>query len=92
MDFTTDLIGILAGCFNVATFIPQVYKTWKTKSANDVSIQMFIIATMNASIWTAYGIALAKPDWKIYAPNAIVSVLSITQIILKVRYDRVSKK
>jgi MtN3 and saliva related transmembrane protein len=86
----SEFIGFLAGFFNTITFVPQVYKTWKVKSANDVSMQMFIISTMNSSLWVTYGIMIDKPA--IYMTNIVVSVLSIIQIVLKVKYDRVDKK
>ncbi|GHT45514.1 hypothetical protein AGMMS49936_02880 [Endomicrobiia bacterium] len=90
--FFMKIIGSLAGIFNVITFVPQVYKTWKMKTAEGVSMQMFIISTINASMWTFYGIVLVEPDGNIYIPNAMVTALSIAQIVLKVKYDRASKK
>ncbi|GHT33814.1 hypothetical protein AGMMS49592_3060 [Endomicrobiia bacterium] len=92
LDFFMKIIGSLAGVFNVITFVPQVYKTWKMKTAEDVSMQMFVISTINASMWTFYGIALVEPDGRIYIPNALVTILSIAQIVLKVKYDRANKK
>jgi uncharacterized protein with PQ loop repeat len=53
-------------------------------------MQMFIISTMNSSLWVTYGIMIGKPA--IYMTNIVVSVLSIIQIALKVKYDRVGKK
>jgi MtN3 and saliva related transmembrane protein len=91
MDFA-EVIGSVAACFNVLTFIPQVYKTWKVKSAGDISTQTFIVSSVNTSLWVAYGIMLDKPSANIYMPNAIVLVLSIAQIILKIKYDRANNK
>ena len=86
----SECVGFIAGFFNTVTFIPQVYKTWKTKSASDVSIQMFIIATTSASLWSVYGIMINKPS--VYTANTVVFLLSTAQIILKLKYDRANKK
>ncbi|MCA6071042.1 MAG: hypothetical protein LE168_01435 [Endomicrobium sp.] len=81
-----SVIGFLAGCFSAATYVPQVYKTWKTKSAKSVSIQMFIISTITTLSWITYGIMVGRPP--IYVSNTVGFVLSVTQIVLKVKYDR----
>jgi MtN3 and saliva related transmembrane protein len=84
-----EILGTSAGCFTIMAFLPQVCKTYKTKSAKGVSIHMFIIYSISILLWIAYGILLDKQV--IYIPNMIIFVLSITQIILKVRYDRREK-
>jgi MtN3 and saliva related transmembrane protein len=85
-----EFIGFLAGCFSTITFVPQVYKTWKTKSAKNVSMQMFIISVITTLLWITYGITIGRSA--IYMANSIGCILSVTQIILKVKYDRADKK
>jgi MtN3 and saliva related transmembrane protein len=41
MDLTVAL-GLLAGGLTTVSFVPQVIKIWKTKSAEDVSLKMFL--------------------------------------------------
>jgi len=41
----SEVIGIIAGALSCTTFLPQVLKTWKSKSTKDVSLAMFLIAT-----------------------------------------------
>jgi MtN3 and saliva related transmembrane protein len=83
MDFT-NILGYSAGVVTTLTFLPQVLKTWKEKSAHDVSLWMFIIAATNEVMWIGYGIL--KNDWVIISTNAIVLLLSLTMISLKFRY------
>jgi len=40
----SEVIGIIAGALSCTTFLPQVLKTWKSKSTKDVSLAMFLIA------------------------------------------------
>lgn len=80
----TDIIGYSAGAVTTLTFLPQVVKTWKEKSAHDVSLWMFIIAAANEVMWIGYGVL--KNDAVIILTNAIVLVMSLTMISLKFRY------
>lgn len=80
----TEILGYSAGFVTTLTFLPQVIKTWKEKSAKDVSLWMFIIAATNEVMWIGYGVL--RDDWVIILTNAIVLALSLTMIFLKLRY------
>ncbi|MDR3256621.1 MAG: SemiSWEET transporter [Endomicrobium sp.] len=84
-----EFLGFIAGFFSTIAFIPQVYKTWKTKAAKDVSIQMFILYIMGNILWIIYGVIFEKPA--IYVTNIVVFILASIQIILKIKYDRTDK-
>jgi MtN3 and saliva related transmembrane protein len=81
-----DILGYAAGAITSLTFLPQVIKTWKEKSAKDVSLLMFIIAAINEVMWIAYGALLN--NWVIILTNAIVLAMSLTMIFLKLRYNK----
>lgn len=82
----TEILGYSAGAVTALTFLPQVIKTWKEKSAEDVSLWMFIIAATNEVMWIGYGIL--KNDWVIISTNTVVLVFSLTMIYLKLRYNK----
>jgi MtN3 and saliva related transmembrane protein len=82
-----EFLGFIAGFFSMIAFIPQVYKTWKDKSAKDISIQMFVIYSISTSLWIVYGFLVNKPA--IYIANIVVFSLSSIQIILKIKYDKI---
>ena len=77
-------MGYAAGAITSLTFLPQVIKTWKEKSAKDISLLMFVIAAINEVMWIAYGALLN--NWVIILTNVIVLVMSLTMIYLKFRY------
>ena len=79
-----DILGYAAGAITSLTFLPQVIKTWKEKSAKDISLLMFVIAAINEVMWIAYGALLN--NWVIIITNVIVLVMSLTMIYLKFRY------
>jgi MtN3 and saliva related transmembrane protein len=84
-----EYLGFAAGFFSMIAFIPQVYKTYKIKSAKDISIQTFIIFTIGIILWITYGFLFNKPA--IYITNIFMFVVSSSQIVLKIKYDRKDK-
>ena len=79
-----DILGYSAGAITALTFLPQVVKTWKDKSARDISLMMFVIAVINEIMWIWYGILLN--NWIIILTNSILLVMSSTMICLKLIY------
>ena len=80
-----DILGYAAGAITTLTFLPQVIKTWKDRSAKDVSLMMFIIAAINEVMWIAYGALL--DNWVIIVTNVIVLAMSLIMIGLKLKYS-----
>ena len=62
MDQVT-LIGLLAGTLTTIAFIPQLQQTWRTRSAQDVSLGMLLTFVTGVFLWLIYGLLLgALPD------------------------------
>ena len=83
MEMTVAL-GLLAGGLTTASFIPQVRKIWKTKSAEDVSLLMFVAFCVGVSLWLAYGII--KKDWAITLTNGVTLLLGLSILVMKIKY------
>ena len=83
---TIDGLGMLAGILTTLSFIPQVIKTWRSKSAADISTGMFILFSLGVLLWMIYGLYLnAMP---IIIANGITLLLAMTILILKYFYSR----
>lgn len=80
-----DLLGMTAGCISSVTFLPQVIKTWKTKSAADVSLLMFTFATISVIMWLVYGVILQNVP--IIFTNSMVLFFSLVMLYFKFRYS-----
>ncbi len=80
-----EILGYVAGLITAFTFLPQVIKTWKTKSAKDVSMAMFVIAFTNQVLWLLYGLLI--DNWVIISTNALMLVMTGIMIGLKVKYN-----
>ena len=73
MDFVS-LLGIVAGILTTIAFVPQVVKTYKSKTAKDLSLSMFSIFFAGVVLWLIYGII--RKDWPIVAANTSTLILS----------------
>ncbi|MBU1191506.1 MAG: SemiSWEET transporter [Gammaproteobacteria bacterium] len=83
MDHPT-LLGLCAGSLTTLAFVPQVLKTWRSKSGNDISLGMFLLFSTGVLLWLIYGILIdALP---VILANAITLLLSLTVLALKLRY------
>ncbi|MCC6139877.1 MAG: SemiSWEET family sugar transporter [Nitrospira sp.] len=83
---TTNWIGFIAGTLTTIAFLPQVQRTWATKSADDMSLAMLVAFTTGVFLWLIYGVALAA--WPIIVTNAITFILTSTILVLKLKYQK----
>ncbi|MFH1121039.1 MAG: SemiSWEET family transporter [Bacteroidota bacterium] len=81
-----EIIGTIAGVLSCITFMPQVVKTWKLKSANDISPVMFFIAIISTLLWLVYGILIGS--FSMIFTNVIVCLLSVVMLLLYFRYKQ----
>ena len=76
-----EAVGHFGAFLTSVTFIPQVYKVWKTKSVGDLSLTMMLIVLLSTLVWLTYAFALML--WPVIIANSIVCVLSILLIYFK---------
>ena len=81
-----EIVGHTGAFLSSVTFIPQVYRVWKTKSATDLSMTMMLIVFTSTLIWLVYGIALML--WPVIVANSIICALSLMLIYFKIGYSR----
>ena len=79
-----DFFGFSAAFLTTIAFLPQLYKTWKTKSAEDVSLIMLILFITGLICWIIYGIEINSIP--ILLANIITFIFNFSILILKVTY------
>ncbi len=79
-----EIIGLLAALLTTASFLPQVYKTWKSKSADGLSLTMYLAFFVGIILWLVYGIHLKSISMII--ANSITAIFTFLLIIFKLRY------
>lgn len=86
MGVLTEGVGLVAGVLTTTAFIPQVWKIYRSKSGNDISGRMFSIFSVGIVLWLVYGIMLRSVP--LVLSNLVTLVLSLTILVLKIRYRR----
>jgi MtN3 and saliva related transmembrane protein len=81
-----DLVGAVAGILTTVSFVPQVIKTWRSRSARDISFGMFLLFSLGVMLWLYYGIAIHSTP--IVVANGVTLLLSMSIILMKLGFDR----
>ena len=80
------LLGFLAGTLTTFAFLPQVIKTWKTKSSGDLSVGTMSMICLGVLLWLIYGLLVG--DVPIIAANAVTLVLVLSVFVLTLIYRK----
>ena len=79
-----NIVGAAGGIVSSVTFLPQVIKIWKTKSAKDLSMGTLLFLVLNVSLWLLYGILTNL--YPIIITNAIVLSMVFTMLYFKLTF------
>ena len=77
------VVGIVAAILTTAAWLPQVFKTWHTRSARDFSWGYLAMFATGVALWAVYG-ALRR-DLAVFGANIVTIVLVIGVIVVKLR-------
>jgi MtN3 and saliva related transmembrane protein len=79
-------LGFVAAFCTTAAFVPQLARVIRLRSARDISLPTFLLFSIGVFLWLLYGLDTgSKP---VIASNCVTLVLSVSILILKLRYDR----
>ncbi len=79
-----SIVGLLAGLFTTIAFVPQVWQVWKSRSARDISLPMYLIFTAGVALWLGYG--LLTGTMPVIVANAVTLVLAGAVLAMKLRF------
>lgn len=79
-----EIIGLIAAVLTTAAFLPQVYKTWKTKDVSSLSLPMFSMFFVGVVMWLIYGLLIESPA--IILANTITVFSSFLLVYFKIKY------
>jgi MtN3 and saliva related transmembrane protein len=82
----TETIGSAAGICTTASLVPQLHRIWRTKSARDLSLAMFLVFGLGVALWITYGITANSPS--VIVTNSCSMVLVIAILTLAIRYKK----
>jgi len=66
-----------------------VIRAWRTRSVNDLSLEMLVTFNIGVALWTVYGLALG--ELPIILTNSITLGLALILLVFKLRGQRFSR-
>jgi MtN3 and saliva related transmembrane protein len=81
-----EILGLVAGVLTTAAYVPQVLKTWRLKSAGDISMVMISLTSGGIFLWCLYGLYIGSLP--VMIANFITFILTLTVLIMKIRYRK----
>ena len=78
----------MATCFTTSSFVPQVWRTWKTRDVSGISLPTYVIITIGLALWLVYG--LMRGDLPLTVANAVMVVLTGAITVMKIKFDKLN--
>ena len=79
-----EIVGMTAGVLTTTALLPQVIKTYKSRSAKELSLGMLLLLTFGVFLWMIYGISHMKPA--IIIANGLTFLLAGALLFAKLRF------
>ncbi|HZV98724.1 MAG TPA: SemiSWEET transporter [Methylophilaceae bacterium] len=84
-----ELVGYSAAFMTTAAFVPQAWKSWRTRNLAGISLPMYAMFTTGVALWLLYGIYIESLP--VITANAITFVLALVVLLLKIQQMRQAK-
>ena len=82
----TQVLGFVAGALTAFAFLPQVLKTWRTRSSRDLSVVMLGAQSAGVSLWIVYGVAIDSIP--VITSNAVTLTMCLVLLAFKLATTR----
>lgn len=79
-----EMIGFIAGLLTTSSFLPQLVKIHRDKSAKEVSLIMYAIISTGIFLWLVYGMEIKS--FPIIGANGISFALTLLILVGKLKY------
>lgn len=79
-----DFVGYTAGIINLIHLLPQIIKSFKTKSTTDISLSYTIIHCIGLSLWVLYGFLITS--YPVIIMLSIETLFAVYLVILKIKH------
>lgn len=77
----SELLGYPAAFFTTVAFVPQAWKSWRTRDLSGISLPMYALFTLGVAFWLAYGLAIGSVP--VVVANGVTLVLAAVVLWLK---------
>ena len=79
-----SVLGVLAGILTTGCWLPQLVRSWRTKSVGDISWVYLLALASGVALWVVYG--ASQGDLPIVLTNAATGAALVALVLMKVRY------
>ncbi|MDD4627942.1 MAG: PQ-loop domain-containing transporter [Candidatus Peribacteraceae bacterium] len=79
-----ELLGYVSGGLITVALLPQVIKSWRTKSTKDISIPWMILYQIGLLLSIAYGVCIASMPFIL--TTIVEFLLATSLLVLKCMY------
>ena len=83
---SSEAIGLIAGTLTTFSFLPQVIKTYRSRSSGDLSFGMLGLFSLGVSLWLLYGVLIESRP--IMLSNFLTLLLTLALIAMKIGFER----
>lgn len=80
-----SIIGFGAAVCTTLAYVPQVWRIWRTRSTQDISLGMYLVMSLGLVLWLAYGISIHSLP--IIVANSVTLVLTSIILVVKLLQD-----
>ena len=87
---TKQIIGYTGGTLLNITFLPQIYRTFKTKQTDDISLVFMILQVITSILYVVYSFLLNEQP--LIVSNIILLCELLTLLVGKILFSYVYKK
>ena len=87
---TKQIIGYTGGTLLNITFLPQIYRTFKTKQTDDISLVFMILQVITSMLYVVYSFLLDEQP--LIVSNIILLCELLTLLVGKIMFSYVYKK
>ena len=84
MNMSAEIAGFIAGILVATSLLPQVIKSWKTKSTGDISISWSLMSLGGQTMWIVYGVLISSLS--LIVMSSITLSMALSVFFLKLRY------
>lgn len=82
---TVELVGLVAVMIGLASLVPQLAKTWRTRSAGDLSLAWLVLQLVAYGFGFAY--VLMLDAWASIFGHIVGGSLNVGLLLLKLKFD-----
>ncbi|PIZ99437.1 MAG: hypothetical protein COX77_01465 [Candidatus Komeilibacteria bacterium CG_4_10_14_0_2_um_filter_37_10] len=79
-----EIIGFVAGVLVAISLLPQLIKSWKTKSTKDVALAWTVINLTGQMLWLVYGVYINSTP--LVVMSSITMIMNIFIVTLKLKF------